>query len=196
MRVSRGLVVLFLVVNFFLTIISAIAIANYANGLNDVRMLLDSVLRNLGIQLPTFEALYLLAVSLFFSGAGSFFIGYWVHKDGGDIERLKSFLDVQKESRSEVDKQAILSEGKLETLRCPECRKELQYGFKHCPYCGFELKEKNCPQCGKEAEKAFTFCPDCGYRLSEAVSTAAPSLPEATIVQPSTDSTTTEKEIT
>jgi len=186
-----------LVINFFLTIISAIAIANYANGLNDIRMLLDSVLRNLGIQLPTFEALYLLAISLFFSGVGSFFVGYWVYKDGGDIERLKSFLDVQKESRSEVDKQATLSEGELETLGCPECRKEQQHGFKRArAYCGFELKEKNCPECGKEIEKAFAFCPDCGHRLSEAVSTTAPPLPETTIVQSWTDSATAEKEIT
>lgn len=194
MRVSRGLVVLFMVVNSILTIISAIAIVNYANGLNDIRGLLDSVLRNLGIQLPSFEALYLLAISLFFSGVSSFFVGYWTYEDGSDIERLKSFLDGNKETRSEVDKQAVLPEGELETMRCPECGKELKNGFKHCPYCGFELKEIECPECKKQVERAFVFCPDCGHRLDKATSTTTSSQPNSAVAQTSQEFTAAEQE--
>lgn len=52
-------------------------------------------------------------------------------------------------------------------MKCKKCNKEIQDGFKFCPYCSASVEiTYSCPKCGAtDIPKDSKFCPDCGYEL-------------------------------
>ena len=59
---------------------------------------------------------------------------------------------------------------------CPNCKREIPWDAKICPYCGYDFSKvkketeikkntKTCPNCGKEVPKDALFCPYCGYKF-------------------------------
>lgn len=53
-------------------------------------------------------------------------------------------------------------------MNCPNCQKQIEPGFKLCPYCGTETNiSTGCPSCKKEVKPDWMLCPYCGTTLSQ-----------------------------
>lgn len=54
-------------------------------------------------------------------------------------------------------------------MKCPNCNKEIQDGFKFCPFCATPIvaNDNKCPHCGSVNLPADSkFCPDCGNEIT------------------------------
>jgi predicted transcriptional regulator len=54
--------------------------------------------------------------------------------------------------------------GKIRTLKCPSCKKEIQEEWIACPHCG-EKMARNCPGCKAKVEMSWKACPFCARKL-------------------------------
>jgi membrane protease subunit (stomatin/prohibitin family) len=87
--------------------------------------------------------------------------------------------------------QAMLG-GAQPKVRCPNCGKDIPFGSKFCPECGYNLSATvTCPQCKATLPAGSKFCPNCGYQLvdekpaaGEAASTAPAASADAAPAAP------------
>ncbi len=68
------------------------------------------------------------------------------------------------------------SQPKTDTIRCPQCKKEIPSHFNYCPFCGVNLTHMKktklrdlriCPQCGGENPEGSSFCIHCGFKIDQ-----------------------------
>ena len=63
--------------------------------------------------------------------------------------------------------QQAMAGGAQPKVRCPNCGKDIPFGSKFCPECGYNLSATiTCPKCGATLPAGSKFCPNCGEQLS------------------------------
>jgi predicted amidophosphoribosyltransferase len=63
--------------------------------------------------------------------------------------------------------QQAMAGGAQPKVRCPNCGKDIPFGSKFCPECGYNLSATiTCPQCKATLPAGSKFCPNCGYQLT------------------------------
>ena len=63
---------------------------------------------------------------------------------------------------SEGDTAATELPSPADAVACPDCDKNVEAGWSHCPFCGHDLG--GCSDCGVPMEPSWTFCPQCGHK--------------------------------
>ena len=63
--------------------------------------------------------------------------------------------------------QQAMAGGAQPKVRCPNCGKDIPFGSKFCPECGYNLSATiTCPKCGATLPAGSKFCPNCGEQLA------------------------------
>jgi predicted amidophosphoribosyltransferase len=63
--------------------------------------------------------------------------------------------------------QQAMAGGAQPKVRCPNCGKDIPFGSKFCPECGYNLSATvACPKCGATLPAGSKFCPNCGEHLT------------------------------
>jgi membrane protease subunit (stomatin/prohibitin family) len=72
--------------------------------------------------------------------------------------------------------QQAMAGGAQPKVRCPNCGKDIPFGSKFCPECGYNLSATiTCPKCGATLPAGSKFCPNCGEQLAGKAPAAEPA---------------------
>jgi membrane protease subunit (stomatin/prohibitin family) len=64
--------------------------------------------------------------------------------------------------------QQAMAGGAQPKVRCPNCGKDIPFGSKFCPECGYNLAATvTCPNCKATLPAGSKFCPNCGQQLEK-----------------------------
>jgi membrane protease subunit (stomatin/prohibitin family) len=87
--------------------------------------------------------------------------------------------------------QQAMAGGAQPKVRCPNCSKDISFGSKFCPECGYNLSATmTCPKCQAILPAGSKFCPNCGQQLVAGGAPAAsppapaPAAPAETVAPP------------
>ena len=77
--------------------------------------------------------------------------------------------------------QQAMAGGAQPKVRCPNCSKDIPFGSKFCPECGYNLSATmTCPKCQAILPAGSKFCPNCGQQLVAGGAPAPAPASEAT----------------